>query len=188
MTSTSSRLSMAALAASLMLGSSLSAEAASLFARPALGVAPSNIITVQGAGAGPNESAAAPQFDRRGRQIPESQQRPDRRTYSSAGNDGPRRFDRSSGFERRGSSVYYNGHRGYRDRRSGYRYHDGFWFPAAAFAVGAILGGALVAPAPAPASNPHVDWCLSRYRSYNPYDNTFQPYGGPRVYCRSPYG
>ena len=89
MTSTSSRLSMAALAASLMLGSSLAAEAAPLFARPALGEAPSNIITVEGAGAGPNESAAAPRFDGRGRQVPEGQARPDRRTYSSAGNDGP---------------------------------------------------------------------------------------------------
>jgi hypothetical protein len=41
-------------------------------------------------------------------------------------------------------SGYYHGYRGYRDRRPGYRRgHDGMWYPAAAFALGAILGGAL---------------------------------------------
>lgn len=181
--STSSRLRATALVASLMLGSSLSAAAAPLFVPPAAAASP-NIITVEGAGAGPNEAASAPRFDRRGRQIPESQQDRDRgRTFDSA------QGDRRRGFERRGNDVYYNGHRGYRDRRSGYRYYEGFWFPLAAFAAGAIIGGAIVgSPPPAPASNPHIDWCLSRYRSYNPYDNTFQPYRGPRVYCRSPYG
>ena len=38
---------------------------------------------------------------------------------------------------------WYNGHRGYRYRRSGYRYHNGFWFPAGAFIAGAIIGGAI---------------------------------------------
>lgn len=36
-------------------------------------------------------------------------------------------------------------------------------------------------------SRAHVDWCLNRYRSYRPYDNTFQPYNGPRQQCWSPY-
>lgn len=45
------------------------------------------------------------------------------------GNDGP---------------GYYHGYRGYRDRRPGYRRNkDGLWYPAAAFALGAIIGGAL---------------------------------------------
>lgn len=45
------------------------------------------------------------------------------------GNDGP---------------GYYHGYRGYRDRHPGYRRHsDGLWYPAAAFALGAIIGGAL---------------------------------------------
>ncbi|WP_234819614.1 MULTISPECIES: BA14K family protein [Sinorhizobium] len=31
----------------------------------------------------------------------------------------------------------------------------------------------------------HVDYCFSRYRSYRPEDNTYQPYdGGPRRQCR----
>ncbi len=45
------------------------------------------------------------------------------------------------GPDRRG---YYHGYRGYHDRRPGYRRHsDGLWYPAAAFALGAIIGGAL---------------------------------------------
>ena len=31
------------------------------------------------------------------------------------------------------------------------------------------------------------EWCYNRYRSYDAYDNTFQPYGGPRRQCYSPY-
>ena len=119
------------------------------------------------------------------------------------------------GFYRRGGSPYYNGHRGYRDERPGYRYHEGYWFPGGAFVAGAIIGGALAAqppyrpryyePAPryyepppvryyepAPrrvvrSGDAHVRWCYSQYRSYREWDNTFQPYGGPRRECRSPY-
>jgi hypothetical protein len=96
--------------------------------------------------------------------------------------DGPRRIDRRYG--------WYNGHRGYRYKRRGYRYHDGFWFPAGAFITGAIIGGAI-------ANNnsyyrgggsSHVEWCYDRYRSYRASDNTFQPYNGPRRQCYSPYG
>ncbi|MFD2258907.1 BA14K family protein [Chelativorans composti] len=32
-----------------------------------------------------------------------------------------------------------------------------------------------------------MQWCAQRYRSYRAYDNTFQPYNGPRRPCRSPY-
>ena len=35
--------------------------------------------------------------------------------------------------------------------------------------------------------NAHVRWCYNRYRSYRAWDNTFQPYGGPRQQCYSPY-
>ena len=92
--------------------------------------------------------------------------------------------------DRRG---FYRGHRGYRDRRPGYRYHDGYWFPPAAFIAGAIFGGAIAAQEPPIRYRPrgvnsHVDWCHARYRSYRAYDNTFQPYNGPRRQCRSPYG
>lgn len=46
------------------------------------------------------------------------------------------------------------------------------------------------APAPAPvyaSGNAHVNWCLSRYRSYDVRSDTYQPYNGPRRYCNSPY-
>ena len=36
-------------------------------------------------------------------------------------------------------------------------------------------------------SSRHVRWCYNRYRSYRAWDNTFQPYHGPRRQCRSPY-
>lgn len=36
-------------------------------------------------------------------------------------------------------------------------------------------------------SSPHQRWCYDRYRSYRAWDNTFQPYGGPRQQCWSPY-
>ena len=96
----------------------------------------------------------------------------------------------SNRFERRGGHTYYRGHRGYREHRPGYRRHGDFWFPPAAFALGAIIGGA-IANQPSARSgtpDPHLQWCYGQYRSYRSSDNTFQPYNGPRRQCRSPYG
>ncbi|MGN8152377.1 BA14K family protein [Agrobacterium sp. 22094] len=81
---------------------------------------------------------------------------------------------------------FYNGHRGYRDRRPGYRYHNGYWFPLAAFAAGAIIGGATNQARPSYGSN-HQQWCANRWRSYRAYDNSYQPNNGPRRQCVSPY-
>ena len=98
------------------------------------------------------------------------------------------------GFERRGDRAYYRGYRGQRHARSGWRQHQGWWFPPAAFMAGAIIGGAIAQPQPAPRpprrglNQAHVQWCYDRYRSYRSWDNTFQPYQGPRRACRSPYG
>jgi hypothetical protein len=36
-------------------------------------------------------------------------------------------------------------------------------------------------------SRAHINWCENRYRSYRAWDNTFQPYNGPRRQCWSPY-
>jgi hypothetical protein len=121
--------------------------------------------------------------------------------YRHRGWDGPRRG--YYGGPRRG---WYGGYRGYHGYRDGYRRHsDGYWYPLAAFGAGAIIGGALAAPryvepapryiepAPAPVYrasglNPrHYEWCAGRYRSYDSYSNTFQPYNGPRQQCYSPY-
>lgn len=90
---------------------------------------------------------------------------------------------------------WYNGHRGYNYRRHGYRRHnDGWWYPLGAFGAGMIIGGAIAQPryaepryaAPGLPSS-HVNWCYDRYRSYRAADNSYQPYGGPRQQCYSPY-
>lgn len=88
---------------------------------------------------------------------------------------------------------YWNGHRGYRHQRPGYRRHnDGWWYPLAAFGLGAAIIGGMAAQAPRPRVGvpmpvSHVRWCQGRYRSYDPRTNTFQPYNGPRQVCVSPY-
>lgn len=33
----------------------------------------------------------------------------------------------------------------------------------------------------------HVNWCINRYRSYDVYTDTFQPYKGRRKRCNSPF-
>ena len=87
--------------------------------------------------------------------------------------------------------VYWNGQRGYPDHRRGYRYHNGYWFPEAAFLGGVIVGSTINQPGPAYGNNNaydnHVRWCEHRYRSYRLSDDTFQPYHGPRLRCSSPY-
>lgn len=96
------------------------------------------------------------------------------------------RRDRRRGYR----EGYYNGHRGYRHRRPGYRYHNGYWFPLAAFAAGAIIGGATQARPVAPGgglSSRHYAWCESRYRTYRASDNTYVASAGVRRYCNSPY-
>ena len=106
-----------------------------------------------------------------------------------------RRDIRRHGFYRDNNWAYYNGYRGYRYHRPGYRSHNGWWFPVGAFAAGAIIGGALSADRPyygervyrRSYSSAHVEWCYNRYRSYREWDNTFQPYHGPRQQCYSPY-
>jgi len=86
---------------------------------------------------------------------------------------------------------YYKGYRGYRYSRDGYHRHsDGWWYPLAAFGTGLVIGGAIASqqlPAYSNSTSAHVDWCYSRYRSYSAYDNSFQPYYGPRQQCISPY-
>ncbi|MET3648987.1 BA14K family protein [Phyllobacterium ifriqiyense] len=84
---------------------------------------------------------------------------------------------------------YYNGYRGVVVARPGYRFYRGFWFPPAAFATGVIIDRTLTHPVPMtrPVTGAHIEWCFAHYRSYRTYDNTFQPYSGPRQQCWSPY-
>ncbi|RVA11411.1 BA14K family protein, partial [Mesorhizobium sp. M7A.F.Ca.CA.002.05.1.1] len=105
-----------------------------------------------------------------------------------------RNFSRDRSFSRdrnfsRNRGAYWNGHRGYREYRPGYRRHGDYWFPLAAFATGALITGAIINNENnrVYGGNAHVQWCYDRYRSYRASDNTFQPNYGPRKECRSPY-
>lgn len=109
-------------------------------------------------------------------------------------NWGRDRYDRDRYRAESDRDRYWNGHRGYRDYRPGYRRNnDGWWYPLAAFGLGAaIIGGMAAQQAPRPqvgVAMPvnHVRWCQARYRSYDPYSDTFQPNRGPRQRCVSPY-
>lgn len=76
---------------------------------------------------------------------------------------------------------------------------------AGAFIGGLLLGGALTAqrpvyaqpapvyvqPAPVyvqPGYSAHQQWCMQRYRSYNPSTNIYYIRRGVPAYCNSPYG
>jgi hypothetical protein len=99
-----------------------------------------------------------------------------------------REFRRSIRRDRDDRYGWYRGHRGYRYYRPGYRRHGDFWFPAAAFITGAIIGSALSQPRVVyRGGDAHVQWCYDRWRSYRAYDNTYQPYYGSRRQCISPY-
>jgi len=98
--------------------------------------------------------------------------------------------DERRGFYRHHNRGYYNGHRGFRHKRHGYRHYNGYWFPPAAFSFGVIIGGGNRGGAyarPGYTNPQHVRWCHNKYRSYDQRSNTFQPYHGPRRECRSPY-
>ncbi|WP_337182791.1 BA14K family protein [Shinella sp.] len=89
------------------------------------------------------------------------------------------RYDRGRYYDRR---YYRHGPRyGY------YRHRDNAWVPFAAMGMGALIGSAIANDRAYAGGSSHVNWCANRYRSYRAYDNTFQPYNGPRRQCVSPY-
>lgn len=77
-----------------------------------------------------------------------------------------------------------HGHRVYRHYHHGYRRYGDWWVPPVVF--GTLFGG-IMATVPRSYGNAHVRWCYRHYRSYRAYDNTYQPYYGPRRQCVSPY-
>lgn len=83
----------------------------------------------------------------------------------------------------RGNRHNWHGDR-YRHYRH-YRHHDrgsGFYF-GLGLAPGYYYGTRHYYRS----GSAHVRWCYNRYRSYRAWDNTYQPYHGPRRQCRSPY-
>jgi hypothetical protein len=90
----------------------------------------------------------------------------------------------------------HGGHGGHGGHGHG-GWDDDWWWPGVA-GVGIGLGLGLLNNAPyyynqpvyrvAPGVNSaHTVWCERRYRSYQAWNNTFQPYNGPRRECVSPY-
>ncbi|WP_421848786.1 BA14K family protein [Oricola sp.] len=59
--------------------------------------------------------------------------------------------------------------------------------------LGGIVAGAAIANASKPKEvvvvpgNAHLQYCYNRYKSYREWDNSWQPYQGPRRPCISPY-
>ncbi|PKA41708.1 BA14K family protein [Rhizobium sullae] len=116
-----------------------------------------------------------------------------RRYYPGYRNYGSYRYRNYGGYRYRNYGGYrYRNYDGYYGRRY-YRHRNN---DAAAIigglALGAIIGGALAqpryyAPAGYNGGNAHTRWCYNQYRSYRAWDNTFQPYYGPRRQCVSPY-
>ncbi|OXT01558.1 hypothetical protein B7H23_00840 [Notoacmeibacter marinus] len=104
-------------------------------------------------------------------------------------------------FRVRGGIYFYNGHRGSRRWHRGWREYRGWYFPPRAFYRGGYYRTAPRYYYPDRPrryykpryrysdgfSRAHYRWCHNRYRSYRSYDNTFQPYHGPRRQCYSPY-
>ena len=84
----------------------------------------------------------------------------------------------------------YRGRR-YRNRRSGYRhYHGGYWYPYAWWLGSAAVGVAIASQYDGynrGGDDAHVEWCLDRYRSYNPRTDAFLAYSGRYKQCISPY-
>lgn len=91
----------------------------------------------------------------------------------------------------------YYGDRYYGRRYYGRRYYgrrcygwDGYY--CGPYYGGPFLGfgfgsGIVVTPRRYTYANRHVQWCLNRYRSYNPRNNTWVAYSGRVRQCISPY-
>jgi hypothetical protein len=76
----------------------------------------------------------------------------------------------------------------YRFRHGNYRYRYGGWWYASPWWYAGPTVGLTIAPGVAyGGSDAHVEWCLDRYRSYDPESDTFLGYDGYRHPCNSPY-
>lgn len=81
--------------------------------------------------------------------------------------------------------------RRYRHRRPGFTFHYGGYYYANPWWGGPSVGYGVTVPVyPAPSvygHSSHVQWCINRYRSYDPRTDTYVPRIGVRARCNSPY-
>ena len=70
-------------------------------------------------------------------------------------------------------------------------YHRGHYYDTPWWTLPLIIGGSIAANNNYDGGgygSRHVEWCLDRYRSYNPRNNTWVAYSGNVNQCNSPYG
>ena len=82
----------------------------------------------------------------------------------------------------------------YRHARPGFRHHYGGryysspWWDGPSIGFGFSLPGVTLGLTPGyGGSSAHVQWCMNRYRTYDPATDTYIPRVGERAYCDSPY-
>jgi hypothetical protein len=131
--------------------------------------------------AAPAEAQIVEQVQRRGERS--VRRGGDNRRYSRG--DGRRHYDR----HRHGSRYSY--------RRPGYDHYYGGHYYSSPWWIGPSIGFGITVPGVAlglggygdsyGGSSAHVDWCLNRYRTYDPSSDTYIPRVGERAYCISPY-
>lgn len=138
------------------------------------GPAPASAVTL----AGP--SLVAPGQTAQVELVQERRYRQARRGDRQArrGEDHVRRYDR-----RRHGPRYTYRRPGFGNYYGGYYYSSPWW-------VGPSIGFAVTVPSVTlglGGGSAHVEWCLNRYRSYDPASDTFLGYDGYRHRCNSPY-
>lgn len=70
-------------------------------------------------------------------------------------------------------------------------FHNGYYYETPWWTLPLIIGGSIAANNADDGGgygSRHVEWCLDRYRSYNPRTNTWVAYSGQVNQCNSPYG
>ena len=77
-------------------------------------------------------------------------------------------------------------------------FHNGYYYETPWWTLPLIIGGGIAANNVyddyddgydgGGYGSRHVEWCLDRYRSYNPRTNTWVSYSGNVNQCNSPYG
>jgi hypothetical protein len=96
-----------------------------------------------------------------------------------------RRYSRSE--RRRDYDRHRHGPR-YSYRRPGFHHNYGGYWYSSPWWIGPSIGFGITVPSVTLGyGSAHVQWCLSRYRSYDPSSDSFLGYDGYRHRCNSPY-